>query len=136
MNALHFVFRTDRFNLSKVGAHFINPCCFGEDLVAWLREKLSAKGIAVRAQYQEDWGWEFPAKIDGQSYYLGASGNADGTSANADEGEWRVIVEKKRAIRQRLIGEGKITVDDPLVILIKQILIADTRIRDVQIEKS
>jgi hypothetical protein len=36
MNALHILSRTNRFNLSKVGAHFVDPCCFGEDLAAWL----------------------------------------------------------------------------------------------------
>src|SRR6266513_835232 len=40
MNALDILFRSGSFNLSKVGEHFINPCCFGEDLAAWLRIKL------------------------------------------------------------------------------------------------
>ena len=40
MNALHILFKTSRFNLSKVGEHFVNPCWFGEDLAAWLRGKL------------------------------------------------------------------------------------------------
>jgi len=55
MNALHILFRTGRFNLSKVGEHFINPCCFGEDLAAWLRVKLVEKGVEARQPYQEDW---------------------------------------------------------------------------------
>jgi hypothetical protein len=135
MNALHALFRTDKYNLSKVGAHFINPCCYGEDLAAWIHEKLSEKGIAAHEPYQEDWGWEFAAQINEQSYYLGVGGNADGATANPDEGEWRVIVEKKRTLWQRLAGENKSTLDDPLLSLIKQILIADTRIRDVRVEK-
>jgi len=136
MNAFDLLFRTGRFNLSKVSPHFINPCCFGEDLAAWLREKLSEKGITAREPYQEDWGWELPAKINGQSYYLGVGGNADGDTANPDAGEWRVIVEKKRTIWQRLTGENKITLDDPLLSLIRQILTADTGIRDVHIENN
>jgi hypothetical protein len=135
MNALHVLFRTGQFNLSKVGAHFINPCCFGEDLVAWLRNRLREKGTETREPYQEPWGWELPTKINGQSYYLGVGGNADGTTANPDEGEWRVILEKKRTIRQRFTGQGRITLDDPLLILIKQLLIADTTIRGVHVNK-
>jgi hypothetical protein len=50
MNALHLLFRTNRFNLSKVGEHFINPCCFGEDLAAWLGGRLREKGVEVREQ--------------------------------------------------------------------------------------
>jgi hypothetical protein len=44
MNALQTLFKTSRLNLSKVGEQFINPCCIGEDLAAWLRIKLIDKG--------------------------------------------------------------------------------------------
>jgi len=88
MNALRILFNTGRFNLSKVGEHFINPCCFGEDLSAWLRQKLIERLVEMREPYQEDWSWELPAKSGDQSYYLCMSGNADGSAANPDEGEW------------------------------------------------
>ena len=77
MNALRILFKTNRFNLSKVGEHFINPCCFGEDLAVWLRIKLSERNVEVREPYQEDWGWELPAMQESDSYYLCMSGNAD-----------------------------------------------------------
>jgi len=92
MNALSILFRTDRFNLSKVGAHFINPCCFGEDLAAWLRAKLTELRIETSQPYQEDWGWEVPVKLSSGSYFLCISGNSDESSANMDQGEWRIIV--------------------------------------------
>jgi hypothetical protein len=38
MNALRILFKTNRFNLSKVGEHFINPCCFGENLIHGVRK--------------------------------------------------------------------------------------------------
>ncbi|MGD0271858.1 MAG: hypothetical protein ABSB14_22525 [Candidatus Sulfotelmatobacter sp.] len=134
MNALHIVFRTSRFNLSKVGAHFINPCCFGEDLAAWLRDKLGGKGIEAREPHQEDWGWELAVTSGGQSYYLGVGGNADGSAENRDEGEWRVIVEKKRSIVQRFSGQGMITSNDELLLSLKEVLVADATIRDVHVE--
>jgi hypothetical protein len=134
MNALHVVFRTSRFNLSNVGVHFINPCCFGEDLAAWLRDKLRQKGIDLREPYQEDWGWGLGVKNGGQSYYLGVGGNADGASDNRDEGEWRVIVEKKQSIGQRFSGQGKITCEDELLLSVKEILMADPSIRGVHVE--
>jgi hypothetical protein len=134
MNALHLLFRTGRFNLSEVGAHFINPCCFGEDLAVCLRKSLKEKGIESPGPDQEDWGWELPVKDNGQSYYLGVGGNADGTSTNPNEGEWRIIIEKRRSIRQRFTGRGKITLDDKVAIILKEILTADTAIRDVHVE--
>jgi hypothetical protein len=48
------LFKTNRFNCSKVGAHFINPCCFGEDLAAWLRDKLNSKCADAGSPGQED----------------------------------------------------------------------------------
>jgi hypothetical protein len=134
MDALHIVFRAGRFNLSKVGAHFVNPCCFGEDLAAWLRDRLREKGLEAREPYQEDWGWELPVKNGGQSYYLCVSGNADGDPANRNDGEWRIIVEKERSIGKRLTGKGKITPDEEMLVSLREILISDTSIRDIQIE--
>jgi hypothetical protein len=134
MNALHLVFRTGRFNLSKVGAHFINPCCFGEDLAAWLEDMLSERGIEVGRPYQEDWGWEVPVKHAAESYYLCLSGNTDGSVGNPDEGEWRIIVEKRRSLGQRLAGRGKITSDDGMLIAVKEILTADPSNRGIRVE--
>src|ERR1044071_10152151 len=113
MNALSILFRTNRFNLSKIGAHFINPCCFGEDLAGWLRPRLATKGAESSSPYQEDWGWELPVSLGTDSYYLCMSGNAD-VEGN-DAGEWRIIVEKRRSICERLMGKGKITSTDPLL---------------------
>jgi hypothetical protein len=135
MNALSILFKTNRFNLSIVGDHFINPCCFGEDLAAWLRIKLSERNVEVREPYQEDWGWELPATHESGSYYLCMSGNSDESSSNKDEGEWRIIVEKRRSIGQRLRRAGKITVDDKMVRTIEQILCAEPAIREVHREE-
>jgi|SRR5215472_6492574 len=123
MNARHILFRSNHFNLSKVAEHFINPCCFGEDLAVWLRPKLDAKNIETAPPYQEDWGWELPVKMESSSYYLCMSGNAD--NPGNDEGEWRIIVEKRRSIWERLRGRGKIAADDPLVRLVEDILAAE-----------
>jgi len=32
---------TDLFEHKKVGPHFINPCCFGEDFAGWLSTELA-----------------------------------------------------------------------------------------------
>jgi hypothetical protein len=135
MNALHILFKTGRFNLSKVGQHFINPCCFGEDLAAWLRLKLSERSIEVREPYQEDWGWELPVTHGSDSYYLCVSGNSDESSTNIDEGEWRIIVEKRRSIRQRLRGAGKIDAEDKMARTIQEILCAEPSVREVHREE-
>ena len=135
MNALRILFKTNRFNLSKVGEHFINPCCFGEDLAAWLRIKLSERNVEAREPYQEDWGWELLAMQESDSYYLCISGNSDELSANKDDGEWSIIVEKRRSIGQRLRGAGKIAANDKMVRMIEEILRAEPAIREVHCEE-
>jgi len=134
MNALDILFKTGRFHLSKVGQHFINPCCFGEGLAAWLRVKLIERGIEARQPYQEDWGWELPVTYGSDSYYLCMSGNSNESSTNKDEGEWRIIVEKRRSIGQRLRGTGKIDAEDKTVGAI-QILCAESSVREVHREE-
>jgi len=86
-------------------------------------------------EYQEDWGWELPANIDGQSYYLCVSGNAEETNAKPDEGEWGIIVEKKRSIFQRITGKGKITRDDGMLGRVSKILEGEPTIRGVHLEE-
>ena len=133
MNALHLRFRTDRFNLSKVGKHFINPCCFGEDLAAWLGPGLRDKGIEVREPYQEDWGWELPVRKGDDAYYLCMSGNADESPTKPDQGEWNIIIEKKRTLRQVLTGKGKITGDDGMVAMVTEILSSEADISGIHV---
>ncbi len=70
------LFETARFNCSEVKAHFINDCCFGEDLAAWLKDRLKAKGMQTKEPYQEDWGWELSVTDSARSYYVGVGGYA------------------------------------------------------------
>lgn len=122
MNSIDLLFRSSRFNLSEAGAHFINPCCFGEDLAAWLGEKLAERGIPTDPPGQEDWGWYLRLSHQGVRYLLGVSGNADESSADRNAGQWRIIVDKSRSLGERLRGAGKITQDDPVIGLLEQIL--------------
>jgi hypothetical protein len=132
MNAYHLLFRTDRFNLSKVHPHFINPCCFGEDFAQWLRKELTERGIRADEPYQEDWGWEMRADAGRGRYYIGVGGNSD--DGKSDRGEWRIIVEKPRSIRERLTEKGKISSDDHMVKSIKEILARQSDFQDIHLE--
>jgi len=105
--------RTQRFNLSITKAHFINPDCFGEDLAAWLKDKLIDRDRDVSQLGQEDWGWYLKVKCDKESYFLGMNGIPIETNQNQkDSGEWRIIVKKNRSIGQWLGNRGKIGAAD------------------------
>jgi hypothetical protein len=134
MNAIHILFETGHFNLSKVGEHFINPCCFGEDLASWLRVKLANKQIETAQPYQEDWGWELPVTHGSDAYYLCMSGNSDDSATNKDDGEWRIIIQKRQTIWQRVKGRGIITADDCLVRLVEEILSSEPAVKNIHRE--
>lgn len=51
---------TDLFEHREVKPHFINPCCFGEDFAAWLKQELSRfpeLRVDLSNPIQEDYGW-------------------------------------------------------------------------------
>jgi hypothetical protein len=134
MNARGILFKTSRFNLSRVGEHFTNPCCFGEDLAAWLRIELANNGVEAGLPGQEDWGWYLQVKYDGNAYFLGMSGNAEENSTNVNDGEWRIIVKKNLSIWQRISGTGKIGTDDAMLILVERILRSESDFENIHRE--
>jgi hypothetical protein len=67
---------SDRFEHRIVQPHFINPCCFGEDLANWLREQLrglSRQGFEIDEPLQEDYGWGFWLRKGRSKYWLALS---------------------------------------------------------------
>jgi hypothetical protein len=136
MNTLSLLFRTDRFNLSEVMPHFINPCCFGEDVAAWLANKLHGKHTDVHEPYQEDWGWEIPVKDSNQSYFLCISGNSNGSADSPNNGEWRIIVEKRRSILDAAAGSARVTPEDHVVVSVKKALLGEPSIHDVRLDQA
>ena len=72
---------TDLFEHRKVKAHFINPCCFGEDFAAWLKERLSAllaSDFTVSPVMQEDYGWGFRVHHGKDPFWVAISYVGDG----------------------------------------------------------
>jgi hypothetical protein len=133
VNSIHILFHTGRFNLSQVGEHFINPCCFGEDLAMWLRAELIANGVESSSPGQEDWGWYLKVRLQ-DSYLIGVSGNAEQEAANKNYGEWRIIIQKHRLIWQKLTGKGLISADDRALQTIEGILRAEPDFQNIHRE--
>jgi hypothetical protein len=53
---------TEMFDHREVKPHFINPCCFGEDFAAWLKNEISPladSGFSLSESIQEDYGCGF-----------------------------------------------------------------------------
>jgi hypothetical protein len=72
---------TDIFEHRQVKRHFINPCCFGEDFAAWLKERLAdltREGFEFSEPIQEDYGWGLWAKHGKDSFWIALSYVGDG----------------------------------------------------------
>ena len=128
------VFTTSRFNLTEVKEHFINPCCFGEDLAAWLQQQLLAKDVQAHAPDQEDWGWYTGANFEGSAYFIGVSGNPNEGASGDNAGEWRIAVEKVRTIKDRLFGRNRMSADDEFLVIVRAIIESESDFSDVRVE--
>jgi hypothetical protein len=126
--------RSDRFNLSEVKDHFINPCCFGEDLAAWLQGKLMERNVDAKGPGQEDWGWYLEVFFQGATYFLGVGGNSEEDPNRPNYGEWRLMVEKNRSLFEKLLGKNKFTEDDDLVRLTLEIIKTEPGFESVKVE--
>lgn len=83
--------QTDLFEHRHVKPHFINPCCFGEDFAAWLRENLSKEpdlAMELSQPIQEDYGWGLWASRRKDRFWIALSYVGDGPQ----EGPVRWIV--------------------------------------------
>jgi hypothetical protein len=72
---------TDIFEHREVKPHFINPCCFGEDFAAWLRQQLShleKSGFVLSDPIQEDYGWGLWATHGKDPFWIALSYVGDG----------------------------------------------------------
>lgn len=119
---LDILFDTNRFNLSEVKEHFINPGCFGEDLAAWLRAKLIERGVPTIEPGQEDWGWYIESQVRGSSYFIGIGGDAEETPNETNQGEWRIMIQKHRTMWEKITGRNQTSPDDSIFGVIEEIL--------------
>jgi hypothetical protein len=82
---------TDLFEHREVKPHFINPCCFGEDFAQWLIDRagsLRDQGFELFEPIQEDYGWGFWIKKEGDQFWLALSYVGEG--ASDEPAEWVV----------------------------------------------
>jgi hypothetical protein len=72
---------TDLFEHREVKAHFINPCCFGEDFATWLKQELlrfPEPGLEISEPIQEDYGWGLWVSYRDDRFWIALSYVGDG----------------------------------------------------------
>lgn len=125
-------FSTSRFDVSKETPNPINPIA-GQSVLGWLREELGKHDYRSTEPATEDWGWYMDVEGGGASYMVGASGDAQGSGPNVD---WVVQVDRHRSFKDRLLGRGKMAVDDPLVTILQRIVRADNSLEQVSVDRN
>lgn len=110
-------FKSAKFNTTEAKEYFINDICFGDDLAAFLCEKLRERGIDAVEPWQEDWGWQFET----ENCLISVGFNGD---------EWQIYFEPIRGIFQRLFSE-EIDISN-LTKTINQILKSEPEIHEIE----
>ena len=126
----HVIFRSTAFNTTEVKPHFINDCCFGEDLARWLMEELRARGVATDIDPgQEDFGWFFTFTIGGTAHdcilgYRPGEGEADG--------DWMGTIERRAGLLASLFGARRRGIDARAPEALHAVLSASPRITAIR----
>jgi hypothetical protein len=98
--------RTDLFEHREVKPDFINPCCFGEDFAAWLKQKLDglhSRGFTFSDSLQEDYGWGFWASHGKDKFWIALSYVGDGPQE--EPAEWVITVCPPNVVSRLLRGK-------------------------------
>jgi hypothetical protein len=97
------VFKSSAFNTTTPMPHFINECCFGDDLANWFINRLRALGLDTDdAPGQEDFGWFLGYRTTDGRYTLVLGYRPDDPS-----GDWICWVERDCGFFRSLFGGRK-----------------------------
>jgi hypothetical protein len=123
---------TDAFEHRDVKPHFINPCCFGEDFAAWLKQELSRfpeLGATISEPIQEDYGWGLWASCGKERYWIALS--YVGNGPQEAPAQWVISVRADPGLNpiKRLFHKPNRQVVEQLEGLIRQILVSNSAIR-------
>ena len=124
-------FKSTAFNTTEPKSHFLNPCCFGDDLAKWLIHEVRDKGMVTDSEPgQEDFGWYFNFQFMGTPHTL-VIAHCAGLVEGGDE-TWVVWVERHRGLIGSLFGAGKRGINPSIPQTLHSILSALPQIRDIR----
>lgn len=108
MNAKRTIvtFRSCAFNSKEQKDYFINAENFGDDLALWLSERFEKRNVRIQKGEdfpgQEDFGWFFNCKVDGDDYCVVIGHHYDN-----EDFEWIIWIERKCGLMKSLFGGRK-----------------------------
>jgi len=120
-------FENEAFNTHQPRPYFINPGCFGDDVLEWLAKALAARGVKVVGKPgQEDFGWYLRFEFDGNEYCF-VLGYRPGDSINSHQqgeqrGLWIGTLERSRNLLGSILGFRRLGIERSAVELLGAVL--------------
>lgn len=112
------VFATSAFNTTTPRSYFLNPSCFGDDLLQQLVGILRGRGVkASDKPAQEDFGWFLPFEVQGQEHCFVLGYRPGGALA---PGVWIGTLERSRGLLGSLLGRRQAGVNAAALRLIHE----------------
>lgn len=121
-------FESDKFDAKKDSENAIEAV-YGESLLLWLKDKLKEEAQVTEPD-AEEWGWYSYLDWKGRNYVLcsSASEEADG------QYEWILQVNKKRSLKEKLLGKEKMQKDDECLQYLQQLIEKEVSVSGVTVE--
>jgi hypothetical protein len=123
-------FHSAAFNTVVQKPYFINPGCFGDDLLHWVIGELRRKGLETDDKPgQEDFGWFLNFQIAGirSTLVVGYRPGDEG-----EDGTWIGWLERSRGFVGSMLGARNRDIDPAAAEMIHAILTSSSEVRDVR----
>ena len=126
------IVETDLFDHREVKPYFINPCCFGEDFAAWLKQELSRfpeLAVQLSDPIQEDYGWGLWASREKDRFWIALSYVGEGPQEGPVQ--WVVSVRYDPGLNliKRLFHKPDLQAMEQIQNRVQQILASKSAIR-------
>lgn len=142
-------FQSKEFNSTVPQEHFINDCCYGDDICKWLIEELTRKGVDCdKEPGQEDFGWYFNFSVNKVVYCLVCAfrlgegedqeqekdqeKKEEAASSEAENGDWIIWIERSAGFMASLFGARNKGLDEAVPKLIHSTLSANPAITNIK----
>ena len=122
---MHQVFEIETATFKETGPRpdAINEMIGGDEMAAWVRAQLCAKGHACTEFWPEDHGWDFFVELDRRQYMVVSSCDFEEAGKPAI---WHAVqLSHQRSIVDRLLGRNRTPEPDPLLADLRDILKAN-----------
>ncbi|CAN5237938.1 hypothetical protein BH11CYA1_BH11CYA1_40900 [soil metagenome] len=145
-------FQSIEFNTTVPQEHFINDCCYGDDICKWLIEELTKKGVDCdKEPSQEDFGWYFNFTLNKVVYCLVCAFRLSEEQAKEQEkeqkkdnekvhedvaeienGDWILWIERSAGFMASLFGGRDKGIDEALPRLVHSTLSGNPAISNIR----